>query len=437
MKDSSIGIGLLGLGTVGSGVYKLLQENALHISQRIGKILEIKRILERDQQKAFSLEIPTEILTTNIEEILRDTEIQIVIELLGGIEPARTYIREALSQGKHVVTANKDVVSAYGKEMFEAAALGKADFYFEASVGGGIPVIHIFKESLAANKIEEVIGIVNGTTNYILTRMGEENIDFSTALQAAQEAGYAEADPCADIEGDDAARKIAILASIAFNTRVTPANVFVDGITAIAPQDINYARELGYVVKLLAIARDHDGKVEVRVHPAFLPLHHPLAAVMGVFNAVYIRGNAVGETMFYGKGAGQMPTASAVVGDAMEIVRNLESGSTGRFPCSCYLDKQILPIGQVYTKYYLRLIVKDKPGVMAGIAGVLGDHQVSIASVIQKRTLMTNSEKMAEIVLITHRVLEQDMQDALAVIKDMPIVGSVENVIRVEGEPRT
>jgi homoserine dehydrogenase len=306
-----------------------------------------------------------------------------------------------------------------------------------ASVGGGIPVIHILKENLAANKIEEVIGIVNGTTNYILTRMSEENVEFSTVLQAAQEAGYAEADPTADIEGDDAARKIAILASIAFNTRVTPANVFAEGITRIAPEDVNYAQELGYVIKLLAIAREHNGEVEVRVHPAFLPQQHPLSAVMGVFNAIYICGNAVGETMFYGKGAGQMPTASAIVGDVMEIVRNLESGSSGRFPCSCYLDKPILPIGQIHTKYYLRLIVKDKPRVMAGIAGVLGDHQVSIASVIQKRTLIVKDETMAEIVLITHKVLEQDMQDALAVLKGLSTVGSVENVIRVEGEPKS
>lgn len=436
MKDDSIGIGLLGLGTVGTGVYKLLQENATQISQRIGKKLEIIKVLERDPEKVISLGIPPDAMAKNIEEIIDDPQIQVIIELLGGIEPARTYILDALRRGKHVVTANKDVVASHGKELFEAAAVGKADFYFEASVGGGIPVIHILKENLAANKIEEVIGIVNGTTNYILTRMSEENVDFSTVLQAAQEAGYAEADPTADIEGHDAARKISILASIAFNTRVTPANVFVEGITRIAPEDINYARELGYVIKLLAIARDHNGEVEVRVHPAFLSRNHPLAAVDGVFNAIYIYGNAVGETMFYGQGAGQMPTASAIVGDLMEIVRNLESGSTGRFPCSCYLDKQILPIGQVRTKYYLRLVVKDKPGVMASIAGVLGNHQVSIASVIQKRTIPVNSETMAEIVLITHKVLEQDMQDALAVLKGLSIVGSIENVIRVEGEPR-
>ncbi len=434
MKDASIGIGLLGLGTIGTGVYKLLRENASWISQRAGNKLVIKKVLERDQEKALQLGVPSEELANNIEEVLADPEVQIVVELLGGMEPARTYIHDALSRGKHVVTANKDVVSTHGKELFEAADAGKADLYFEASVGGGIPIIRALKESLGANKIENVIGIVNGTTNYILTRMSEENIGFSTVLQAAQDAGYAEADPIADIEGHDAARKIAILASIAFNSRVTPADVFVEGITKITTEDINYARELGYVIKLLAIARECNEGIEVRVHPAFLPQNHPLAAVKGVFNAIYICGDAVGETMFYGQGAGAMPTASAVVGDLMEIVRNLESGSISRLPCSCYLDEEILSIGQVSTKYYLRLIVKDKPGVMASITGILGNHQVSIGSMIQKRTLTVNEDKMAEIVIVTHQVLEQDMRDALAVVKGLSCLGSIENVIRVEEE---
>lgn len=431
--DDVIGIGLLGLGTVGSGVIKLFQENAPQISQRLGKKVEVKKILERDQGKAISLGVPSELLANTFEEVLKDPGIQIVIELLGGSEPARSYILEALRRGKHVVTANKDVVAAHGRELFEAAAAGKADFYFEASAAGGIPVIHLLKENLAANKIEEVIGIVNGTTNYILTRMSEEKVDFPTVLKDAQDAGYAEADPSADVEGFDAARKIAILASIAFNTRVTPDDVFMEGITKIAPEDINYAKELGYVIKLLAIAREADEEVEVRVHPAFLPQNHPLATVQGVFNAIYVYGNAVGETMFYGKGAGQMPTASAVVGDVMEIVRNLETGSTGRFPCTCFLEKKIRPIGQVHTKYYLRLIVKDKPGVLASITGVLGNHQVSLASVIQKRRLDMEGDLMAEIVMITHEVLEQDIQDALAVLKGFSIIGSIENIVRVEG----
>jgi len=432
MNGASIGVGLLGLGTIGSGVVKLLRENNSQIEQRLGRRVEIKKILERDPEKLAALKLSSEMLAKNFDEILNDPAIQIVIELLGGIEPSRTYIREALLKGKHVVTANKDVISAHGKELFEAAAEGKADLYFEASVGGGIPVLHALKENLIANKIQEVIGIVNGTTNYILTRMHDEHVEFEQVLQEAQRAGYAEADPSSDIEGFDAARKIAILASIAFNTRVTPDDVFVEGITRITPEDINYARELGYVIKLLAIAKDLNGEIEVRVHPAFLPKEHPLSAVQGVFNAVYVYGNAVGETMFYGQGAGQMPTASAVVGDLMEIVRNLETNSTGRFPCTCYLEKEILPIGQIQTKYYLRLIVKDKPGVLASIAGVMGNHQVGLASVIQKRTLVVNEERMAEIVLITHEVLEQDIRDALAVLRGLSIVGSIENVIRVE-----
>lgn len=428
-----VGVGLLGLGTVGSGVVKLLQENAPRIFKRLGRRVEIKKILERDPEKVRLLGIPPEVRTDRFEDILEEQEIQVVVELLGGSEPARTYMLDALRSGKHVVTANKDVVADHGRELFQAAAAGNADFYFEASVGGGIPIIHVLKESLAANKIEEVIGIVNGTTNYILTRMSEENVDFPTVLRAAQDAGYAESDPTADIEGHDAARKIAILASIAFNTRVTTGDVFVEGITGIAPEDINYARELGYVIKLLAIARDNNEDIEVRVHPAFLPQEHPLASVNGVFNAIFVQGNAVGETMFYGQGAGQMPTASAVFGDVMEIISNIETGSTGRFACTCFLDKKIRPIGQIRSKYYLRLIVKDKPGVLASIAGVLGDHQVSIASVIQKRTLAADGEMQAEIVLITHEVLEQGIRDALTVLRGLSIVGSVENVIRVEG----
>lgn len=429
-----IGIGLLGVGTVGSGVIKLLQANEGQIAQRAGRRVVIKRILERDESKLNSLGM-AELGTRRYQDILEDPEIQIIVELLGGIEPARTYLLEALRRGKHVVTANKDVVAAYGRDLFEAAAATRSDFYFEASVGGGIPVIRVLKESLAANQIEAVIGIVNGTTNYILTRMGEEGIEFEAALSAAKAAGYAEADPSADIEGFDAARKIAILASIAFNTRITPDDVFVEGITRITPQDISYAQELGYVIKLLAIAREHD-EVEVRVHPALLPKSHPLAAVQGVFNAIYVQGNAVGETMFYGQGAGQMPTASAVVGDVIEIVHNIKYDSTGRFSCTCFYEKKIRPKGQFHSKYYIRLVVKDQPGVLASIAGVFGKHRVSLGSVIQKRTLILSDISMAELVLITHDVKEQDIQDALTVIRGLSIVGSVENVIRVEGGGR-
>ncbi len=429
--DEVIGVGLLGLGTVGSGVVKLLRANEDQIAQRTGRCVCIKRVLERDQEKLRNLGL-AEIGTTCFQDLLDDPGIQIIVELLGGIEPARTYLLEALRRGKHVVTANKDVVSTYGKDLFEAAAANRSDFYFEASVGGGIPVIRVLKESLAANRIKTVIGIVNGTTNYILTRMSEEGLDFETALGAAKAAGYAEADPSADIDGLDAARKIAILASIAFNTRITPEDVFVEGITRITPQDISYARELGYAIKLLAIAKEQEA-IQVRVHPAFIPQSHPLAAVQGVFNAIFIEGDALGEVMLYGRGAGQMPTASAVVGDIMEIMRNLDSNSTGRFSCTCFYEKKLRPKGQFRSQYYIRLVVTDQPGVLASIAGVFGDHRVSLGSVIQKRTLISDNVSMAELVLITHDVLEQDVQDALAVIAGLPIVGSVENMIRVEG----
>jgi homoserine dehydrogenase len=424
----------MGVGTVGSGVVKLLQANEDQIAQRAGRRVVIRRVLERDAEKLRVLGL-TDVGTDRWQDLLEDPEIQIIVELLGGIEPARTYLVEALRKGKHVVTANKDLVAAHGKELFEAAAATKSDLYFEASVGGGIPVIRVLKESLAANRIEAVIGIVNGTTNYILTRMGNEGIDFQTALAAAKAAGYAEADPSADVEGLDAARKIAILASIAFNTRITPDNVFVEGITRVTPQDVSYAQELGYVIKLLAIAREQD-EVEVRVHPALLPKSHPLASVQGVFNAIFVQGDAVGETMFYGQGAGQMPTASAVVGDVMEIVHNLDSNSTGRFACTCFYEKRIRPKGQFHSKYYIRLVVRDQPGVLASIAGVFGNNRVSLGSVIQKRTLGVPDSPMAELVLITHEVEEQDVQDALAVIRGLSIVGSVENVIRVEGGGR-
>ncbi len=429
-----VGIAVLGVGTVGSGVVKLLRANGPHITRRLGKEIELRKVLERDEAKLQALAIPEAVVARSFEEVLADREVKIVVELLGGTEPARQYITAALRRGKHVVTANKDVVASYGKELFEAAAAGGADLYFEASVGGGIPIVRVLKESLAANRILEVLGIVNGTTNYILTRMSEEGLDFAAALKEAQEAGYAEADPRADIEGLDAARKIAILASIAFNTRVVPEDVYVEGITKIAPEDIAYARELGYCIKLLALARDLGEEVEVRVHPALVPREHPLAAVRGVFNAIFVQGDALGEAMFYGRGAGQMPTASAVVGDIMEIVRNMEAGGSGRFACTCFLEKKVRPIGKVRTRYYVRLVVHDRPGVLASIAGVFGNHRVSLASVIQKRSLRGPEGLLAELVVITHAVEERNIRDALAVIGGLSIVTAVENVLRVEGE---
>lgn len=422
-------IGLLGLGTVGSGVVRLLQQNGALIAQKLGRPLKISRVLVRERNRPRQVEVDPTLLTTDADGIINDPDIHIIVEVMGGTDAAREYILKAMERGKSVVTANKDLLALYGKELFDAAASNGVDLFFEASVGGGIPIIRPLKECLAGNKIRQVMGIVNGTTNYILTKMSREGRDFQEVLREAQDLGYAEADPAADIEGDDAARKMAILASIAFNTRVTYSDVYREGISRITAQDISYAADLGYVIKLLGIAREDEEGIEVRVHPALLPGNHPLASVNDVFNAIFIEGDAVGEAMFYGRGAGSMPTASAVVGDIIEAARNLNYQTRGRITCTCFYDKPIKPVGTINTKYYLRLLVVDRPGVLAAIAGVFGDREVSLASVIQERML----GELAELVLITHRVREQNLQDALKVLAGLPVVKEIACVVRVEG----
>lgn len=424
-----INVGLLGCGTVGGGVVKLLNQNRDTIAQKTGSEIVIKKVLEKDIQKCLKIGLAAEMVTNSLDDILDDDSISIVVELIGGIETAFSYITAAMRKGKHVVTANKDMIAVKGKEIFEIAQENGVDFYFEASVAGGIPIVYPLKQSLAGNHIEEVIGILNGTTNYILTKMSREGRDFNEVLREAQDLGYAEADPTADVGGLDAARKIAILSSIAFNSRVTLDDVYVEGITTITPRDIQYARELGFVVKLLAIAKEVEGKVQARVHPAFIPVNHPLANVNDVFNAVFVRGDAVGEIMHYGRGAGEMPTASAVVGDIIEIGRNMAFNTSTRIGCTCYKHKSILPISELSAQYYIRMTVTDRPGVLAGIAGVFGNNAVSIATVVQKGT----NENMAELILITHTVKEKDLQDSLVVLKGMSIVGKINNVIRLEG----
>ncbi len=424
-----IRVGLLGCGTVGGGVVKLLAKNRSTITAKTGSEIIITRVLEKDKQKCLQLGFKPEMVTDNIDDIINDETIDIVIELIGGIEPALSFIIAAMNNGKHVVTANKDLIAVKGKDLFSTAEKNQVDFYFEASVGGGIPIVYPMKQSLAGNQIEEVIGILNGTTNYILTKMSQEGRDFQEILREAQNMGYAEADPTSDVGGLDAARKIAILSSIAFNSRVTLDDVYVEGITDITPQDIIYARELGFVIKLLAIAKEVEGKIQARVHPAFIPIKHPLANVNDVFNAVFVRGDAVGEIMHYGRGAGEMPTASAVVGDIIDIARNMAFHTNGRLGCTCYEEKATLPIDELTAQYYIRMTVIDRPGVLAGIAGVFGNNNVSIATVIQK----TNTDYMAELILITHMVQEKHLQDALTILRDMNIVGAINNVIRLEG----
>ncbi len=425
-----IKIGLLGLGTVGRGVYRILQENQESIEKRAGVKLEVKKILVKSLGKDRGIVIPEGVLTTDLADITSDPEINIVVEVLGGIHPTLDYVLEALNQGKSVVTANKDMVAEHGQRLFAAAQKNNCDLLFEASVAGGIPINRTLKQSLAGNHIEEVFGIINGTTNYMLTKMTQDGSDFQEVLQEAQAKGYAEADPTADVGGHDAARKIAILASIAFNSRIPLHQVYTEGITKITADDIAYANELGYVIKLLGIAKERQEGVEVRVHPTFIPKNHPLAAVGDVFNAVFVRGNAVGDTMFYGKGAGELPTASAVVADIMDAARDIIRDVPGIIGCTCFEEKPVLDIGETHSKYYIRLQVADKPGVLASIALVFGNKEVSLKSVIQKEA----TGKTAEVVLVTHRVLEQNVTDALMDIKQLSSVLEIANVIRVEGE---
>ena len=422
-------VGLLGFGTVGGGVVQIFQNNAAMMARKTGAELHIKKILVRDLKKPRAVHCDAA-LTTDPADILNDPEIQIVVELLGGEEPAHSLMLAALQNGKHVVTANKDVIARHGRELFAAAEQQGVNLLFEASVGGGIPIIRPLKRCLAANRITEVMGIVNGTTNYMLDKMTTDGVDFATVLAEAQAKGYAEADPTADVGGWDAARKIAILASIAFGTRVSLEDVSVEGITRIEPEDIDYGRELDYVVKLLAIAQENEKGVNARVHPAFIHKSHPLAAVRDVFNAIFVRGDAVGDTMFYGRGAGALPTASAVCADVMEAARDICFHSSSHILCTCYEEKRIFNIAETESPYYIRLLAEDRPGVMAAIAGAFGSQQVSLNSVIQKRRVGNR----AEIVLITYKVNDADLQLAVQTLAGLSVVNKVSTVIRVVGD---
>ena len=419
---------LLGAGTVGGGVLRILEWQRDEMPKKLGVSIELKKILVRDKTKKRE-GIDSALLTEDWQEILSDPEIQIVIEVMGGIEPARTYILEALQAGKNVVTANKDLLAEHGRELLDMAERAGRDLMFEAAVAGGIAIIRPLKQCLAANHITEVMGIVNGTTNYILTRMTAEGMEFSEALARATELGYAEADPTADIEGYDAARKVAILASIAFNSRVTFSDVYTEGITKITAADIRYAAELDMVIKLLGVARNTEGGIEAGVYPMLIPSSHPLASVHDAFNAVFVHGDAVDDAMFLGRGAGQLPTGSAVAGDVFEIARNIQAGSTGKISCTCYKNLPVKPVEEMRSRYFLRLKAEDRPGVLAGIASVFGNNNVSISQVIQKSA----SGGAAELVVITDQVVERHFRDSLLVIKELSMVKEISSVLRVYG----
>lgn len=422
---NKIKIGLLGLGTVGTGVYKLIRMRSDIMEKTIGAKLEIKKILVHNKNKKRE-GVDENLLTDNWKEIVEDGEIQIIVEVIGGIEPARTMILEALRAGKNVVSANKDLIAEQGRELLDTAVEYGKDLLFEAAVAGGIPIIRPLKQCLAANEISDILGIVNGTTNYILTKMFEEGMEFGDALRQAQELGYAEADPTADVEGLDAGRKAAIMASIGFHSRVVFSDVYTEGITKITTADIAYAKEFDSVIKLLAVARNTEDGIEAGVYPMMLPKDHPLSSVRESFNAVFIHGDAVDDVMFYGRGAGEMPTASAVVGDIIDVARDLAYDCTGRISCTCYRQIPVKDFGEVENKFFLRMQVKNQPGVLAKIAQVFGEHMVSIARVVQKNAVADS----AELVVVTDRVKEKHMKEALEKLGKMESIYEVSSVIR-------
>lgn len=429
MKER-IGIGLLGLGVVGGGVAKALRRKGETIARQAGSPLEIKGILERDPAKGPRLNIEPGLLTTEAQEIINNPEIDIVIEALGGDSPAWEYIRDAILTGKHVVTANKEVMAKHGVELLTLAAEHEVNLLYEASVGGGIPLISPLKQDLLANDISAIYAIINGTTNYILTRMGKEGLDFATALKQAQELGYAEADPSNDVNGTDAAYKLAILATLAFHIDVRPEDVYHEGISRLAPRDFRYAKELGYAIKLLAIAKKEDHSLQVRVHPVFIPEDILLAKVDGVFNAVQIEGDLIGKVLFYGEGAGALPTSSAIIADVIYSAQAINLGLSPSLKLWLHRNKVVKPISEIETRYYLRMTVADRPGVLAQIAKTLGEHLISISSVIQKET--DRMAKTAEIVIMTHPAKEAAVQKALNEMAALDVVKEISNFIRVE-----
>ncbi len=434
MGSQPLRIGLLGLGIVGSAVAHALLEKGDVYARRVGRRLELRRALIHDRSKPRT--IPAELLTFDPAQILDDPQVDLVVEVIGGEKPAHDYIVRALRAGKHVVTANKEVMAKHGPAILAIAAESGAEISFEASVGGGIPVIGPFKLDLIANEIQEVRAIINGTTNYILTKMANEGSAFATALSEAQELGYAEADPRNDVEGIDAAYKLAILGSLAFHTSIHPDRVYHEGIRGLTPADFRYARELGYAIKLLAVARSEDGAVEARVHPALLAESDMLAKVDGVFNAVAVEGDLVGRMLFYGRGAGAGPTASAVMADIIDLAQRSAAGQLRPNPPSFDGEIRVRAMDEVATRYYVRLLAEDQPGVFAQITSALGEARISLASVIQKQNVLVGDppSECAEIVLMTHRAQEAAMQRAMRAIAALPVVREVGSLIRVESE---
>lgn len=418
-----VNIAVLGYGTVGSGVVEVINTNHESINKRAGQEINIKYVLDlRD----FPGDPVQEVLVHDYEIIANDPEVDIVVEVMGGIEPAYTFVKRALEAGKSVCTSNKALVAKHGPELMEIAKEKNINFLFEASCGGGIPIIRALNGSLTADEVDEITGILNGTTNYMMYKMATEGSDFDVVLKEAQQKGYAEADPTADVEGYDACRKIAILSSLAYGKFLNYEDVYTEGITKITAEDIAYAKEFDCVIKLLAVAHNTDKGIEVGVYPVLLGKEHPLSSVRDSFNAVFVHGDAVDDAMFYGRGAGEMPTASAVVGDVIDVARNLQFGCNGRISCTCYQDLPVKPFDEVKNKFFLRMQVKNEPGVLAKVASVFGGHKVSIRRVVQKHV----QEEAAELVISTEKVKEYHIKDALRELQKMDSISEISSMIR-------
>lgn len=434
MKNTPVNIGIIGFGTVGTGTVRILVQKRKELERRVGFPIILKRIADIDIKRDRGIRLPEGVLVRDFREILDDPDIHIVAELIGGINPAKEIILGAIKKGKHVVTANKALLAISGHVIFDTAKRKGVEVGFEASVAGGIPIIKIIRESLVGNNIQSILGIINGTSNYILTKMTEEGIDFLTALADAQRLGYAEADPTLDIKGVDSAHKLSILAALSFGIPFSLRKIYTEGITDLSQLDIRFAGELGYTIKLLAIAKQKVKDVEMRVHPAMLPSGHILSSVNGVYNAVFIEGDAIGQGLFYGKGAGEMPTGGAVVSDIVDIARNINSGCIKRMKDVGIPERpelRVKKMEEVLSCYYLRFYAIDKPGVLSKISGILGSYNISIKSVIQKER---KKEKAVPLVMMTHRAREKDVVNALKEINRLSVVSGKTVYIRVEEE---
>jgi homoserine dehydrogenase len=425
-----IKVGLLGLGTVGTGVVRIVEGHQQDLVSQTGSGIEIAKVLVQDKGKVRNVEISVDKLTDNPEDVIGNADIDIVVEVMGGIELAKKYILAALDRGKHIVTANKDLMALHGPEILRKAAEKGCDVFYEASVAGGIPIIRTLVEGFSSDRITKIMGIVNGTTNYILTKMSQEGAAYDDVLNEAQQLGYAEADPTSDVEGFDAARKMTILGTLGFHATVALSDVSVRGISQVSKEDIAYGKRLGYEVKLLGIAEHNDDGISISVQPTMVKTTHPLASVNGVYNAVYVYGEAVGETMFYGPGAGEMPTATSIVADLVAVVRNLKLGINGQRGFAPYKEKKLKTDEQITSKNFILLHVEDKAGVLAQITQVFAEHEVSLASVLQHPNAANPS---AEIIIITHDANQASMKRVLKQFEAMDVVQVIKSVYRVEG----